>query len=190
MSLRKINKNISAVLAANFVVAGFSTSSSVFAGKEKNLKEIVKKDSSAELANEKIIGKIRDANEETDEFEEKEKFVRSLLKNKNCLQLGAKDTRTQWTVAYFFGMLKERNLNNRRSKKHVDKNLHELEKEVKLYLDSLYKYKIKLEEEEEKKRKASNFSLWSWIAQLLGSKSEENGESEKLEGNKDSNKGY
>ena len=161
MPLRKINKNISAVLAANFVVAGIGTSSSVFADKEENLKGTVKKDSSAKLTNEEI-----------GEFEEKEKFVRSLLKNKNCLQLGAKDARTQLTVTYFFGMLKERNRNNRRSREHIGKDLNKLEEEVKLYLDSLYKYKIKLEEEEEKKRKASNFSLWSWIAQLLGSKSE------------------
>lgn len=177
MSLRKINKNISVALVANFVVAGIGTSNSVFADQKENLNEYSKKVESA-LSDREETNRIDESSEKTSEFEEKEKFVRSLLRRKNGLQLGAKDIRTQLTVTYFFGMLKERNRNDKLSGKQINEGLHELEKEVELYLDSLYKYKIKLEEEEEEKKKASNFSLWSWIANLVGLKREDKGGSE------------
>ena len=47
MSLRKINKNISVALVANFVVAGIGTSNSVFADQKENLNEYSKKVESA-----------------------------------------------------------------------------------------------------------------------------------------------
>ena len=183
MSLRKISKNISAVMVANFVVAGIGTSNSVFAGQEEGLNKYPKRVEAASSGGKETVNRTDDFKEKASEFEKVEQFVRSLLNKRSCLDLGAKDASIQLTVTYFYGMLRERNNSSKGSKQRRE-DLYELEKEVKLYLDSLYKYKLQLEKEEEEKRKASEFNLWSWIANLIGIKSHDKGDIEKIEGNK------
>lgn len=186
MSLRKINKNISVALVANFVVAGIGTSNSVFADQKENLNEYSKKVESA-LSDREETNRIDESGEKTSEFEEKEKFVRALLSREDGLELGAKDLKTQLTVTYFYGMLCERINSSKDSKKQME-DLYKLKKEVELYLNALYKRKIELEEKEKKERQKSKFSFLSWIAYFFGRKSEEKGSSEELGGSKEPGK--
>ena len=186
MSLRKINKNISAVLVANFVVASIGTSGSVFANPKENSNEYSKKVESAP-PNSEGTNRMNDPDEKTSEFEEKEKFVRALLRKKDGLELDAKDLKTQLTVTYFYGMLCERINSSKDSKKQME-DLYKLKKEVELYLNALYKRKIELEEKEKKERQKSKFSFLSWIAYFFGRKSEEKGSSEELGGSKEPGK--